>query len=233
MKAIKQLGWATITALCLIACGGNDATKKGSSLKGEDAKTYLTGKASKYWQLESGHDYNAYLTFDTSNILATPAGNIISYSVGADKLTIKDYSDFIYTIFEIGEGKLVMGQPGKDTLTYLFYEPGSEAFKKRNDEFPNPEVKSKWLKGKKYGTTWRFSEGGKAYSYMNNGVIIDAATARKIADWKVEGSTLFFGASKLQISKLSPVFFDYDAMGVPVKMDYIGEANADGTFTGK
>lgn len=233
MKATKQLAWATITVLCLIACGGKKSTKNGSSLKAEDAKPYLAGKESKYWQLESGHDYNEYLTFGTNNSLSTPAGTTITYSINADKLTMKDYQDFVYNIFEIGDGKLVMGLLGKDTLTYLFYEPGSEAFKKRNEEFPNFEVKPKWLKGKKYGSTWRFSEGGKAYSYMDNGVIIDAATGLKIADWKIEGSTLFFGASKLQIKRLSPVFFDYDAMGIPVKMDYIGEANADGTFTRK
>jgi hypothetical protein len=44
---------------------------------------------------------------------------------------------------------------------------------------------------------------------------------------------LQFGANKLTINRLSPVFFDYDAFGIPVKMDYIGEANADGSFTWK
>jgi hypothetical protein len=234
MKAIKQLSWVAIAAIALISCKGKGDTKPGSDLKGQDANTYLAEKEKeKYWQLETGHDYNAYLTFKPGNNVVTPVGTPMTYTVDGDKLTIKDFKDYVYSIYEIGSGKLVMGLPGKDTLTYLFYEPGSEAFKKRNDEYPNFEVKSKWLKGKRYGTTWKFSTGDKAYSYMNDGTIIDAITARKIADWKVEGSTLHFGSTKLTINRLTPVFFDYDAVGIPVKMDYIGEANADGTFTWK
>jgi len=193
--------------LSLFACKGKDATKAGSSLKGQDAKPYLTGKEKeKYWQLESGNDYNAYFTFSGNNI-TTPFGTVMTYTVDGNQLTIKDFKDYVYSIYETGDGKLVMGMPGKDSLTYSFFEPGSEAFKKRSNEYPNFEVKSKWLKGKRYGTTWRFSEGDKAYSYMNDGTIIDAITARKITDWKIEGSTLHFGSTKLTINRLSPVFF--------------------------
>lgn len=234
MKSIKHFTWAAIIAISLFACKGNNATKAGSSLKGQDAIAHLAGKEKeKYWQLESGHDYNAYLTFAGNANITTPVGTVMTYTVDGDKLTIKDFKDYVYSIYEISDAVLVMGLPGKDTLTYSFFEPGSEAFKKRNEEYPNFEVKGKWLKGKRYGTTWKFSEGDKAYSYMNDGTIIDAITTRKITDWKIEGSTLHFGSTKLPISRLSPVFFDYDALGIPVKMNYIGEANADGSFTKK
>ncbi|MBK8611405.1 MAG: hypothetical protein IPL84_16070 [Chitinophagaceae bacterium] len=201
MKAIKQLTWISIISLCIAACKNSD-TVQGSSLKGQDANNYLIAKATeKYWQLETGHDYNAYLTFKANNNIATPMGTLMTYNVDGDKLTIKDYKEYVYSIYEVGNGKLVMGLPGKDTLTYLFYEPGSDAFKKRNEEYPNFEVKAKWLKGKRYGTTWRFSEGGKVYSYMDNGTVIDAENGKKVVDWKIEGSTLSFGANKLQIKK--------------------------------
>jgi hypothetical protein len=140
---------------------------------------------------------------------------------------MKDYKDFAYKIFEISNDKFIMGAPGQDTLTFLYFDPKSDEAKKRN--LDNTGVNPKWLKGK-YGTTWKFSEGGKMYSYMNDGRILDATTLSKIADWKVEGKMLQFGQDKLIISRLSPLFFDYDAYGLPVKMNYINEANADGSL---
>ena len=69
MKAIQQLTWAVILIASLVACKGKagGGTKKGENLKGEDAKTYLAGKDNKYGQLESGHDYYQYITFDAAN----------------------------------------------------------------------------------------------------------------------------------------------------------------------
>lgn len=228
MKAIKQLTWAAIAVLSLIACGGKSGgAKKSSDLKGEDAKSYLAGKESKYWQLESGHDYYEFITFDANNSVVIPGGTKITFAVNDDNLTMKDYKDFAYKIFEISNNKFVMGAPGQDTLTFLYFDPKSDEAKKRN--LANTGVNPKWLRGK-YGTTWKFSEGGKMYSYMNDGRILDATTLNKITDWKVEGKMLQFGHEKLAISRLTPLFFDYDAYGIAVKMNYINEANADGSL---
>ena len=39
---------------------------------------------------------------------------------------------------------------------------------------------------------------------------------------------LYFGDNKCVVSRLNPVFFDYDAMGIPVTMNYYSEAAEDG-----
>jgi hypothetical protein len=229
MKPIKQLTWMAIVAVSLIACKGKggSGTKKGSDLKGEDAKAILAGKENKYWILDSGHDYYEYIQFETNNNAIITGGNTITYTVNGDAITMKDYKDLVYKIVEVSDDKLVMGSPSNDTLTFLYFAPGTEEAKKRSAE--NAGVNAKWLKGK-FGTAWKFSEGAKMYSYMNDGRILDASTLSKIADWKVEGKILQFGENKCAISRLSPIFFDYDAFGIPVKMNYIGEVKADGTL---
>ena len=72
MKAIKQLTWTAILAVSLMGCGGKGGPKKGSDLKGDEAKTYLATKESKLWQLESGHDYYETVTFDASGNATIP-----------------------------------------------------------------------------------------------------------------------------------------------------------------
>ncbi len=223
MKAIKQLVWVTAVALSLIACGGS-STKKGSDLKGEDAKVILAGKESKYWQLESGHDYYEFIQFEKGGGAIITKGTTITYTVNGDNLVMKDYVDLTYKIYEISDDKLIMGASGRDTLTFVHLDPTKPESKKN----PLLEVNPKWLKGK-HGTCWKFSTGDKMYSYMNDGRILDANLLTKIADWKVEGNTLNFGSTKLTISRLGPLFFDYDAYGIPVKMNYRCEANADGS----
>lgn len=225
MRTFNSLMVLLFSAAIFTACKGDSGkTKKGSDLKGEDALSYLVGKERKYWQLDEGHDYYEYIQFEPAGKGLGPKGTDFTYTVKDDEILLKDFINTKFKIVEVSNDKLVVISPEKETLTYLYIEPGTSLAKEK----PFLEVNPKWLKGK-YGTTWKFSEGGKMYSYMNDGSIIDAATLRKIATWKVADKTLYFGDNSCSVSRLSPVFFDYDAMGIPVKMNYYSEANADGT----
>ena len=224
MNQFKQIIFIAILTAFFIACKSKSGTTKGSNLKGDDAKAYLAGtKESKYWQLESGHDYYEYIQFETDNGAIIPKGTDITYAVNGDNLTMKDYSNLSYKIYEISDDILVMVTAKQDTLTYIHIDPTTNEAKNH----PLLEINPKWLKGQ-YGTIWSFSTGDKIYSYMNDGRILDAKTLTKIADWKIDGSSLQFGDNKLVISRLSPIFFDYEAFGIPVKMNYLCEARADG-----
>ncbi len=220
---------ALMLTVAITSCGGKSGTKAGNKLKGDEAKEYLAGKTEKEWVLDAGHDYYEYILFKTGNgATILPGGTNITFTANGDKLIMKDYRDIQYTILEIGAEKLIMQGSNKDTLVYILHKKGSEAAKKWSEAY-DKKVNPKWLKGT-YGTTWQFSEGGKMYSYMNDGSIIDAATLRKVETWKIEDKTLHFGVNKLTISRLTPIFFDYTAFDIPVKLNYVGPANADGSL---
>ena len=94
MNHLKQIICITLLTAFFIACKSKSGTTKGSNLKGDDAKAYLAGtKESKYWQLESGHDYYEYIQFETDNGAIIPKGTEITYEVNGDNLTMKDYSN--------------------------------------------------------------------------------------------------------------------------------------------
>lgn len=229
MNQLKSKIAMLIIAATLFSCkGGSGGSKKGADLKGEDALSYLMGKEKRYWQLEEGHDYYDMLQFEKDGKGGGTNGIAYTYSVKDNKIFIKDFLETEFKIVEISNDKLILNNRDNETLTYLHIEPGSKLAKEK----PFLSVNPKWLNGK-YGTSWKFSEGGKIYSYMNDGNIIEATSLRKIATWKVEGNKLYFGSNTCTINRLSPVFFDYDAMGIPVQMNYLGEANADGTVMQK
>ncbi len=224
MNTIRSTFFAAISLLVIVSCkSGKDNAKKGEQLKGEDALRFLTGQERKYWQLDEGHDYYEYMQFEKAGKGIGPGGNDFTYTTKDDKIQLKDFINSAFTINEISNDKLTCTNSEGRSLTYLYIEPGTDLAR----ENPLLPVNPKWLIGK-YGTSWKFSEGGKIYSYMNDGRIIEAGTLRKIANWRLEGTTLYFGDNKCVVSRLNPVFFDYDAMGIPVAMNYYAEAGEDG-----
>ena len=206
---------------------GKGGPKKGAELKGTDAIEYLAGSDSKTWKLESGHDYYEYLKFDAKGTVIFQTGGSIKYNVDADLLTMKDFQDFVYRILEVDENKFSMILPTHDTLHYALTNDKVELGKTIGKS-----IDAKWLKGK-FGTAWKFVDGEKTYSFMNDGTIKDANTLVKVDDWSIVGDTLKFGPTKLTIFRLSPVFFDYDVYGMTVKLNYVGESAADGSVAKK
>ncbi len=228
MKNLNLIFISVIVILSFNSCGGGVNNKKGSDLKGEDAIKYLAGKERKYWQLDKGHDYYEYIQFEQGGKGIGTKGIDLTYKIKDDEIELKDYLTVKFKIVEINNDKMILLSSKQDSLTYLYIEPGSELAKEK----PYLEINPKWLNGQ-YGTCWKFSDGGKIYSYMNDGSIIDAISLRKIADWKINDNTLMFGQSNCTIRRLSPIYFDYDAMGYPVTLNYYSEANIDGTPTKK
>lgn len=211
-------------ALLFSSCKSNKSgMKKGAELKRDEALSYLMGNEKKYWQLDEGHDYYEYIQLEKAGKAIGPGGKDFTYSINNDEIQLRDFINTTFKIVEIDNDQLVVTNTEGHKLTYLNIVPGSKLEKEK----PIQAVNAKWLKGK-HGTSWKFSEGGKIYSYMNNGNIIEAGTLRKIANWRLEGTTLYFGDNKCVVSRLNPVFFDYDAMGIPVTMNYYSEAAEDG-----
>jgi hypothetical protein len=217
-----------IAAIVVLTSCGKGGQKKGSELKGNEAIEYLAGDEKKTWELQSGHDYYEYLQFDRKGGAIYQSGIAIKCEAKDADLTLHEegaVQDFIstYKIVEISDDKCVMVLPGHDTLTYVVSKekllPGKTVGK---------AVDAKWLKGK-YGTSWKFVDGEKTYSFMNDGTILDANTLVKVDTWSIDGSTLNFGPAKLSIFRLSPVFFDYDVYGMTVKLNYVCEASKDGS----
>lgn len=206
---------------CITSC--EKKTIKGENLKNEDAIDYLTGNDDKTWKLENGHDYYEYLHFTKTKKVQYQNGTHLSFEINGPSLTIYDFKAFSFTLIEIGENELKMIAPGHDTLTYNLTNEKLEYGK----NIANP-INPKWLKGK-YGTTWKFVEGDKTYSFMNNGTIIDANTLTKVDNWSIDNTTLNFGPNKLKVLKLSPVYFDYDVYGMTIQLNYLCEANANGS----
>lgn len=210
-------------AVITSGCGGKTSVK-GSDLKGEDAKAYLTGDEKRCWKLENGHDYYQSLLFTKAGKVTHHKGTEMNFMVSGSTLTMKDFQDFVYTILEIGNDKMTLMLPGKDTLVYT----NCDEEMKKDGKMPSKDVDTKWIKGK-YGTTWKFVDGGKMYSFMNDGTILDATTLTKIDTWSISGTTLNFGSNQLAIKRLEPIFFDYDVYGMVVQLNYISEAKKDGS----
>lgn len=216
-----------LSACLILTSCGKGGPKKGSDLKGEDAVEYLAGDDKKVWKLESGHDYYEYLQFDTKGGAIYQAGIAIKYEVNGSDLTLKEHGtteDFIstYSIIEVSDEKFSIVLKGHDTLTYKISNEKIE-----NGKTIGKVIDAKWLKGK-YGTAWKFVDGEKTYSFMNDGTILDANTGVKVDNWSIDGTTLNFGPTKLAIFRLSPVFFDYDVYGMTVKLNYVCEADEKG-----
>lgn len=212
-------------ALCilLIACGKN-GPKKGTQLKGQDALEYLAGSDFKTWKLSKGHDYYEYLQFDAKGGCMYQSGNMVRYEVDKDSLVVKEGAEnFPYKILYVSENTFKMTQPGHDTLLYKTIDKPL-----KEGQYIGKKIDPKWMKGK-FGTTWKFEEGEKVYSFMNDGTIIDAVSLKKVDTWSVKDSVLYFGTTKFEIFRLSPVFFDYDVFGMTIKLNYLCEANADGS----
>ncbi len=211
-----------IVGAVLASCG-KGGPKKGSELNGNEAVEYLAGDSKKTWKLESGHDYYEYLQFDNKGEVMFQSGTAIKYTVDGANLTMNDFQPFIYTLIEVSDEKVVMNLPNHDTLTYV---KSNEKIEK--DKTVGKIINPKWLKGK-FGTSWKFVDGDKTYSFMNDGTILDANTLVKVDSWSINENTLNFGPTKLTIFRLSPVFFDYDVYGMTVKLNYVSEASKDGS----
>jgi hypothetical protein len=211
-----------ITVSFLSSCG-KGGLKKGSELKGNEATEYLAGESKKTWMLDSGHDYYEYLEFDNKGEVMFQSGLTIKYTADGSNLTMIDFQPFVYTLVEVSDNKFSMYMPNHDTLVYV---KSSEKLKK--DKTVGAAINPKWLKGK-YGTSWKFVDGDKIYSFMNDGRVLDANTLVKVDNWSIKGNTLNFGPTKLPIFRLSPVFFDYDVFGMTVKLNYVSEASKDGS----
>lgn len=212
-------------ALCilLIACGKN-GPKTGSQLKGQEAVQYLAGTDFKTWKLSSGHDYYEYLRFDAKGGCMYQAGNPVKFELEADSVTIREGSDhYTYKILYVSDSEFRMTMPGNDTLVYKI-----TSNELKEGKYLGKKIDPKWMKGK-FGTTWKFTEGEKVYSFMNDGTIVDATTLKKIDKWSIKDSVLNFGSTQFEIFRLSPVFFDYDVFGMTIKLNYVGEANPDGS----
>ncbi|HYG52946.1 MAG TPA: hypothetical protein VD905_18725 [Flavobacteriales bacterium] len=220
---IKPIGFIAFCAL-LVACGKN-GPKKGSQLKGQDAVEYLAGPELKTWKLSAGHDYYEYLQFDTKGGCMYQSGHPVKYEVDADSLVVVEGSEsFSYKLLYVSDKLFKMTMSGNsDTLVYKLINKKLEEGK-----YVGKKIDPRWIKGK-HGTTWKFDEGEKIYSFMNDGTIIDAVTLKKIDKWKIKDSVFFFGDTKLEIYRLSPVFFDYNLYGMTIKLNYVGEANPDGS----
>lgn len=228
----KALGYIAILFLLVSYAGCKKSVLKGEDLKGTDALAWLAGdKDEKRWKLKEGSDFFTMMCFAQGGKFRDQTDYQMVYSLDGDKILVKDYKDLTFSIVEISEQKLTLKSPEGSVL---IYEPTTEMPKKSDDISSDDSssdggIDQKWIKGVTYGTVWKSVASGNTYTFMNDGRFFDSGTGGIEESWSFDGDDrIKLSKTSFKIVQLTAAYFDIEMYDAVVKLNYVGEATADG-----
>lgn len=223
-----SVAMALIAVFIITSCGNKGKSKKGEELKGKDALELLAGKSEKNWKLTSGEEFLKMMCFNVNGEFRDQTDYKMTFLLDGSSITVKDYQDFVFTIVEISDTKMTL-KSQKDVV--LIYDVTSEKPKASNSKLSKGTDK-KWMKGATYGTVWKGDKADYTYTFMNDGRFFDSNTGFKEEKWSwVDDKTIMIGGMKCEVIQLTSLFFDIKMGGSELKLNYKGEAGADGKPT--
>lgn len=221
-----SVAMALIAVFIITSCG-NKGPKKGEDLKGKDALELLAGKSEKNWKLSSGDEFLTMMCFNVNGGFRDQSAYKMTYVLDGPSITVKDYKDFIFTIIEISESKMTLKS---DKGLVLIYDVTTEKPKAEDSKLGKTD--KKWTKGATYGTVWKGDKADYTYTFMNDGRFFDSNTGFKEETWSwYDDKTIMIGNMKCEVAQLTSLFFDIKMGGSVLKLNYLGEAGADGKPT--
>ena len=217
---------ATITLLLFnFSCG--KSVLKGEDLKGTDALQMLAGKEENRWKLTEGTDFFTMMCFAPGGKFRDQTDYQLVYSLDADKILIKDYKDLTFTIVEISKDKLTLKSPEG---AVLIYNPTTDKPHKDTTSTSSStgSIDKKWITGTTYGTVWKSVASGNTYTFMNDGRFFDSGTNGMEETWSWDGDKIKLSSSSYEVEQLTSSYLDIKMYDAVVKLNYQGEATADG-----
>ena len=219
---------ATFTLLLFnFSCG--KSVLKGEDLKGTDALDMLAGKEENKWKLSEGTDFFTMMCFAPGGKFRDQTDYQLVYSLDGAKILIKDYKDLTFTIVEISKDKLTLKSPEGSVL---IYNPTKDMPHKDTTSTPstssNGGVDKKWITGVTYGTVWKSVGNDNTYTFMNDGRFYDTRTSGLEEKWSWDGDKIKIGSGSYEIEQLTASYLDIKMYNDVVKLNYKGEATADG-----
>ena len=228
MKKIAKLT-AVIALLLLQFSSCKKSVLKGEDLKGSDALEFLAGKEEKRWKLTEGTDFFTMMCYAPGGKFRDQTDYQMVYSLDADKILIKDYKDLTFSIIEISDAKLTLKSPEGNVL---IYNPTQDMPKKDSSKTAANDgvtIDQKWIKGVTYGTVWKSVASGNTYTFMNDGRFFDSGTSGMEETWSFDGDNkIKLSKTSYEIVQLTASYLDIKMYDAVVKLNYQGEATADG-----
>lgn len=223
-------GLALSVALIISSCG-NKGPVKGEDLKGNDAQEMLSGKMEKRWKLTSGKDFLTLMCFSPDGKFRDQTDYKMTYTLQGSGIVIKDYKDLLFTIIDIDQKKMTLKSPEGNVL---IYEETNELPKAGSSSTGSGKVTKKWIQGATYGSVWKGDQKEYTYTFMNDGRFYDSNTGYKEETWSWSGDDkIKIGSGEYKVQQLTSIFLDIEMFGSVVKLNYLGEADAEGKLVTK